>query len=422
MTPAHGIVHHVEVAPVASEGAACSRWLLAVFAAGIPLEVTLVERFGSTSQVLGVPVVLAAAWQAVASRRVRTLPSALIWFVALTAWAATGVVGARDQKLFSEAINTRIQLLALLLLGWQVLLSVRDVRAVLVGFLAGCTWSAADVWRAYLFGREVDAGGVVSGSAGVGRFAAEGFDPNDTAAMLAVAIPVAAYLAFRQERRWHRLALAYIPLAGTAIALTASRGGTLAAAAGIAGAVALAGHGSRGRAVLAVLVVAVGAAAVGRFVPLESLARIATIGHELQGSTIGNRGEIWRAGLHVLESHPLAGVGAGGFRTAVVPKLFMVATAHNTLLATAVDLGAVGLLLFLAAFASVLRQVTRAPPIDRTLAWSLLLTWGIGAASLGWEVFKITYFVLLIGAALGALPPERTPDHARPETAGWGAA
>jgi putative inorganic carbon (hco3(-)) transporter len=417
-------IHHVDgVVAHQRSAAAFSRWTLALFAAAIPLEVTLVARFGSTSQVLGIPLVAAAAWQVIWTRRFRGPPPTLGWLIALTAWAAGSVLWASDLELVSDAIKTRAQLLAFVLLGWQLVVSERDLRVVLLGFLSGCTFSAAAVWHSYVVGGERGADGLAVGSAGVGRFAAEGFDPNDTAATLAIGIPIAAYLAFGGNRRWHRLALAYVPIAAIAIALTASRGGTLAAVIGIAGAVTLAGRSSRGRVVLAVVFLAIGAAAVSRYVPRESLARIATIDDELSGSrSIGNRGEIWIAGFHVLQEHPFVGVGAGGYRTAVVPELFMVATAHNTLLSIAVELGVIGLALFLAALASMLRGVRRATRLPRTLAWSLLLTWSVGAMSLGWDTFKITYFVLLVGAALGQSIEgrERSPDEVSAEITGAG--
>jgi putative inorganic carbon (HCO3(-)) transporter len=418
-----GISHLDGGAAYPRSAAAFSRWTLALFAAAIPLEVTLVARFGSTSQVLGVPLVAATAWQVIWTRRVRGPPPTLSWLIALTAWAAASVLWASDLELFWAAIKTRAQLLAFVLLGLQLVVSERDLRVVLLGFLSGCTFSAAEVWHSFVVGGEVGADGLAVGSAGIGRFAAAGFDPNDTASMLAVGIPIATYLAFGGNRRWHRLALAYVPVAATAIALTASRGGTLAAVVGIAGAVTLAGRSSRGRVVLAVLFLAIGAAAVSRYVPRESLARIATIGDELSGSrSIGNRGEIWGAGVQVLQDHPFVGVGAGGFRTAVLPELFMVATAHNTLLSIAVELGVIGLALFLAALASMLRGVKRATRLHRTLAWSLLLTWSVGATSLGWDTFKITYFVLLIGAALGQTIQnrERNPDDVPADLIGAG--
>jgi O-antigen ligase len=419
----YGIRHLDGGAAYQRSAAAFSRWTLALFAAAIPLEVTLVARFGSTSQVLGVPLVVAAAWQVIWTRRVRGPPPSLVWLIALTGWAAASVLWASDVELFWTAIKTRAQLLAFVLLGWQLVLSERDLRVALLGFLSGCMFSAADVWHSYVVGGELGPDGLAVGSAGVGRFAATGFDPNDTAATLAVGIPIAAYLAFGGNRRWHRLALAYLPIAAIAIALTASRGGTLAAGVGIAGAVALAGRSSRGRVVLAMVFLAIGAAAVSRYVPRESLARIATIGDELSGSrSVGNRGEIWIAGFQVLQEHPFVGVGAGGYRTAVVPKLFMVATAHNALLSIAVELGVIGLALFLAALVSMLRGVKRAARLHRTLAWSLLLTWCVGATSLGWDTFKITYFVLLVGAALGQSieDRERSPDDVPADLTGAG--
>ena len=77
---------------------------------------------------------------------------------------------------------------------------------------------------------------------------------------------------------------------------------------------------------------------------------------------------------------------------------------HNTPLSVGVELGAIGLLLFLGAFAIAVRGA-RGEPNHRMLAVSLVLTWCVGTASLSWETRKATWFVVLVGAVLGELRP-----------------
>jgi O-antigen ligase len=76
---------------------------------------------------------------------------------------------------------------------------------------------------------------------------------------------------------------------------------------------------------------------------------------------------------------------------------------HNTPLSVAVELGGIGLLLFVGAFVLLVWGVRRSAPNHRALAMSLLATWCVGCSSLTWEARKATWFVILIGAVLGSV-------------------
>jgi O-antigen ligase len=292
-------------------------------------------------------------------------------------------------------MGTILQLLALVWLLWNVLRTEPDVRAAVGGYLAGCTVDVALTWRAYLAG---------DGYRGTARYTAEGFDPNDMASTVAIGIPMAVYLA-TSGRGWMRFAaLLYIPLAGSAIALSASRGGLLAMGTAILFVVILA----RGRARLASLAVlglmAAGVVAAWSFIPPESLERLATVEEQLTRGTLGDRVQLWRAGVRAFLRSPFLGYGAGGFPSAANPLTNNLEVAHSTLLTVAVELGAVGLVLFGAIFVAVLLGSRRGRPAERAFAMALTATWLVATSSLAWNVNKATWFVIAVGAALGALP------------------
>jgi O-antigen ligase len=128
-----------------------------------------------------------------------------------------------------------------------------------------------------------------------------------------------------------------------------------------------------------------------------------TIREQVAEGDLNGRMAIWRAGLDVFARTPIAGVGQGGFGKAVSGALHAEVTAHSTLLPIAAELGLVGLVLFMGAFASALRGQARAASDERALAFGLVATWLVGSATLYWELRKTTWFVLLVAAALGAL-------------------
>src|SRR5205085_1056644 len=101
--------------------------------------------------------------------------------------------------------------------------AVADYRKVLIAYLIGNYVCFATVFVNYWNGSIW----------GDGRFTGEGFNPNDLAATLALAVPVAAYLATTnsRERSGRKLtmllAVSYILLSAFGVMLTASRSGVL---------------------------------------------------------------------------------------------------------------------------------------------------------------------------------------------------
>lgn len=377
------------------------RAALALFAAGIPLDGLLVKLLGSASIALGAPLVLVAFWRLVECGRLRSAPAALLFLVAFAAWTAASVVWATDQVELVKRIVTVGQLLAFVWLAWQVIRSRSELRWLLFGFVAGCSVAAIEAWRALSRGEAVQEGSV--------RYAVSGFDVNDIGVTLAVGIPMTTYLAFAGRRRAAYLALLYLPLAGGAIALSGSRGAALSAAAALVAVALWAARASRQALTWTVALLVLAGVVSQVLVPAETWARIFTLREQVASGSMADRAQIWGAGLRVLARHPIVGVGAGGFSRAVLPMLGTTLVAHNTLLSVAVELGLVGLGMFAAPFLLVLRGVGRSALHERALAWSLMLVWLVGASSLTWEFRKTTWFVLLVGAALGAI---RTPAEA----------
>lgn len=388
-----------------SSPAVVERWVVAavvaLFSAGVALDVPLALYVGSSSLVLGAPLALVAAWRLVRSGRVRGAPRSVVLLTALTAWTAVSIAWATDQDAFVKRLGTAAQLLASLWLAWQLVRSERDVRALLLGFLTGCWVLVVAVWRAYLRGEAI--------FEGESRFSALGLDLNDMSVTIALGIPLAVYFAVSSEGVRSYVALLFLPAAGSAIALSGSRGGALAAAAAVLPSIAWLGRRSLGTLALVVLLLGGAGAAGTSLLPRSNWERILSVREQIVRGSMGDRVQIWRAGLDVLTSHPVIGVGAGGFPAAVAPALGAKVVAHSTMLSVAVELGGVGLLLFGAAIWAVTREVGGAERDRRALGLVLILTWVVGSASLTWELRKATWLVFLACAALGAV---RDP-HAR---------
>ena len=200
-------------------------------------------------------------------------------------------------------------------------------------------------------------------------------NPNDLSSFLAVLLPVGIVLAATGGRRQRRLVVAMAAVAVMELAITASRGGTLAAGAGLlvlgllfrqdlvlhrTVAIRLAG------AVVAltlVVVVVFGAAGVTKVSPGEFL-RVGP------GSTLDLRLEVWEAAWRMARDHPVLGVGPDVFpvlfpayaseRFMLLFGPFSVANgAHNLFFDTLADLGVVGLAALLWLLTATARRIGR---------------------------------------------------------------
>src|SRR2546425_6558598 len=155
----------------------------------------------------------------------------------------------------------------------------------------------------------------------------------------------------------------YLPLAITAILLTASRGAFITMLVALTIIPATQGR-LRFRTRAGLYALAVGSLMlVTWFVPETSLERIRSTGADIEAGYLGGRARIWHAGLEVAREHPLVGVGAGAFGVAIEPlfrsKTFGIEqeSSHNALLAILVEEGIVGLFFFLAMVAALIKPL-----------------------------------------------------------------
>jgi O-antigen ligase len=376
------------------------RVFLAAFAFGIATDVTIAIRLGSrgegsllVSLILGAPLAAAAGWRLVTEARVRPMPPVLVALLAFVAWSAATVFWALSAREVTIRSITNAQLFVFVWLASQLIRTERDLRAVLAGYVAGGLVLAALTWRSYLTGN----------TPYYERYAAEGFDPNDMSVYLALGIPMAAYLAVGGGRRRNMLALLYLPVAVSAVSLAGSRAGLISISIASVGVVLWVARSSRLALALTVALLFGAMSFVATAVPAETLDRLFSAEEEVMAGTLGERTGIWRFGAAVFIEHPVLGIGAGCFPTALARASHVRNVAHSTPLSIAVETGAIGLALFLAGLALVLWSVRRCARDERILAWSLVLTLVVGTASLTWEYRKATWLVFLIGAMLGGI-------------------
>jgi O-antigen ligase len=399
-----------------SGASSISRAALATFALTVPLDVMPFFGSGSITAAMGVVLAGAGVWQVVRNGKLRAPPLPLVLLTLSTAWAFVSLLWAHDTTTSATRLATNVQLLGFIWLAWQVARSREDVRWMAGAFVLGCGIAALGTWQSFLSGglqiEDLDELERLD----EGRYVFGGYDPNDMGVTLAIAIPLAVYLALRAGGRPRYRWLAYLPLGISGIALTGSRGALLTAAVAVAiSAWALARH-SRALAVAMLAILIAASITVWTRTP-DTLERVFTLKQSLTSGTLGDRTPIWAAGLQLVAHHPILGVGIGGFPDAVAPYLAYSSVAHNTFLSVTAELGAVGALLFFGAFAAIAIAALRSARDERELVLGLVLTWSVGVSALTWEFRKTTWFLLLLGAAVNALRPRSREGAARPARA-----
>jgi O-antigen ligase len=236
------------------------------------------------------------------------------------------------------------------------------------------------------------------------RYAASGYDPNDLGVTLAIGIPLARLLQVHGNRFVRILTWAYLPLSLVAIALTSSRGAVITSIVALSVYAFTLRYAARRTLIVGSAVASLVGYAFLRFVPEGSWERLATIRDQISGGTLGERTPVWNAAIDIFSDHWLFGVGAGGFGDAIAHVLGIPTAPHNTLVSIGVELGVIGLILFVSAILATLRACRRLEGLERWVATILVATWAVGASSLGWDYRKTTWLVLGLAAAMAYRP------------------
>ena len=283
-------------------------------------------------------------------------------------------------------------------------------RRILAALVAGAT-AVALLGVGVVAVSHADAVQAATGSTGA-RFRGIGQNPNTTAMLYAVALPLAVHLGVQSRGRARVLALAAAALLAGSIAASGSRGAAAAAAAAVLvyGAIGASGRAARLAAVAAVLVLGVALLAAGAVARPLSAAEAARSAHpsgsperrtpndaeymvRLQdeiGYSGGSPGrswlrtsgrvEAWRGALGQAADRPVAGYGFGTEEEVFVDRYqsFQGGVPENSFIGLLLQVGAAGVAAFLALCAALVAAAVRFVGVDRSLGAALLAVFAAG--------------------------------------------
>lgn len=290
---------------------------------------------------------------------------------------------------------TYLQLIMMVWLVWQQTRSREQHMALIQAYVLGGYVSILAV--VFEFVRSAGGDGL--------RLSGLDSNANWAALALAIGIPMAWYL-MSQHR--HSLLLwvnvAYVPLAVFSIGLTASRGGLIVATIGLSVILLTYAQLRIWRKIAIFILLALALFGAYRFIPTANLDRLAEAPSEISQGDLTNRRDIWSAGLSIYWNSPYLGVGSGGFPKAVEQILNNDKASHNAFISILVELGLIGLLIFVALFVIALLPILLYEPFP-TKSFYLILWLALVTALMpaNWEIHKATWFVLALLSTRRAL-------------------
>lgn len=367
-------------------------WLL-VFS--IPAENMLVlPGIGTISRFVGILVAGAVMLSLCKKQRIRRIGPVQILFVLFFIWITSTFFWSRDLVSSRDAIKLFAQQGIFVWIVWEIAHSEERQIQLLKAYVLGALIPIINIAMAFFQGAQ----------SSYFRYSASGFDPNDIGLTIALGVPIAWYLGTLVKGNWMSWVFRlYVPLATIAIILTASRAAFISLMVAMVFVIASFTRLSLFNKCALFLLVLVSSLLTIKYIPSYSWARLMTIGSQVSAGDLGSRMNIWRSGLKAFLQDPFFGSGIGTFSFSVEPFLGVPMSPHNLFLSIMVDLGIIGLLLFLAIVVAALYGLKDMPVVKRRLWLFIFATWLVGVMTLGWAHRKPTWFFIALVAAQGAV-------------------
>lgn len=362
------------------------------------------QSFGTVTKLLGVLCGAAVAFWLIRTRRYVVPDRAVAAWLVFVLLAGASVAWAIDPTAVATPIVTLAELFVLYAVLAFAPIGTETLKVVVQTVILSGAIAAA--YGAYVFyhGADLVAGRLFLTTTSAGNGARTYIDPNHFAASLLLPIALALVTVVESRRVAVQLfATACLVVMGAGIAFAGSRGSVVAIAAMIAYLLIR----SRKRLLLgAVGIAGIGIAFVSHASVLQRFGQAAASGG-------AGRLEIWKVGLLAFERHPLFGAGFGNFPLAY-NQLYVSASLtqyfhwnqppHNNLLWAAVELGVVGLLVFLYAWWAEFRSLRLISPNDSFYPVRLAVEAGlVGLFVASLFLGTITYKYLWLAFILVAL-------------------
>lgn len=392
-------------------------WLTIAFVFTVPWENAVkLGEVGRISKPLGLAAAVVWGGSVLLRRRLREPDAFQKAYFLLVVWSGLTFYWTIDAGATRSAFITYAQLLVLLFIIWDLCDNEGAIETALQAYVLGAYVAAFSIVLEFLSAPDAK-------FPEHERLRGLGTEVDGIALIVAIAVPAAWYLAAGptslQSGPGRRLLnFAYVPAGLFAVAITGTRGATLAL---LPAAIFVFWSLRRASPTLRIAAVGTLAAAILVLVvyaPRGPLARIQTaatateLGSE--DSALSGRWGIWVESSHAFLDRPVLGAGLDAHRAAVSEALDEIRTfkitekeAHNTYISVLVETGIVGFLILVTMIVIVVKRI-RMLSGWRAWYWSAQLSvLAIGAMSLSLEESKSVWVFLSLGVATAAVAGTR---------------
>lgn len=313
-----------------------------------------------------------------------------VFFTIFISWATLSIVWS-SYRLGSILFTLEyVKLFFISIVIFNVINNHEDINHILIAFVGGAAIVSISVWINVFFGEQVL----------TGRYGAFGFSLNRTVGHLAVSIPISWYLFGRYYKRNKSIAYAffiYSPIGMIAIIATGSRQGLLALIPFLIY-LGFKCFGWRENIQYLIYIFLITTMVISLAFLELSIERLQTTFDTIATGEFGGRGMIWSVGIGSVYERGfqtiILGHGIGQFGPTVEPILGRPRGPHNTYIRIFVELGLVGICLFILILGNIISKVRSFPntPIWLTALSCLLI---VGIAN-DWGPYLMTWFVFTI--------------------------
>lgn len=369
-----------------------------IFVATLPWErLVSFGPLGSLARVVG--LVSGAVWllKIVGDRRLRAPSGLHILMAVMLAWTGLSMNWSADPARTRSTFVTVIMLFVLTYMIWDLVNSRARVIATIQSFVLGAAVPVFLVLEARL--STSDAGA---------RLSAASFHPNDLAMVLSLAIPLAGYLAFREEAS-HLVRICnflMVPLSVFAALMTGSRSGLFAVSLGVGYVLVLAVRNFSAAKSAAMIALVLAPLALLPVVADRLLQRLLGTGEALT-TDLNGRTEIWLDALTIFNQRPLTGTGAGAFENSTIATQ----PPHNIFISYGAELGALGIILIVALLVLVGYKALQTPHDMRAMWFIVLLAWGSNALFHNIEYRKQTWLIFALVVVASEITRQLEQEH-----------
>ncbi len=280
-------------------------------------------------------------------------------------WITLTLLWSPDLKAGKDSTSTVVQLVFISFVISLIIDSKNKMRLAYQAYVFGAAVGAFIIMYNYLNGIE---------SKYWARYSIENYEPDGVGIMLALAVPMAAYLTTQYKSRiFTILNTLAIPVCFFAIFLNATRTASIVAMFGIA--YWLFTHR---KASLKIKLLLVGffigsIVAVFAFAPEASVERIFSSSKSISAGTLNGRTVIWAASIDQWSTSPIIGTGIGSIAYMLSSAHVEYNSAHNTFIQVLTETGIIGLSLYLMLIVSMLYYIQKTALNDKIFLISLLL-------------------------------------------------